>query len=57
LAAAATGGSELVEPGAGGVPDRFLGITSDYLYQVQQQQPAMTVVCKMLAAFAVKVIV
>ncbi|KAM0909794.1 hypothetical protein ACQ4PT_014585 [Festuca glaucescens] len=43
LAAAAGGGSELVEPGAGGVPDRFLGITSDYLYQVQQQQPAMTV--------------
>jgi HAUS augmin-like complex subunit 4 len=45
-AAAGSGGSELVEPGAGGVPDRFLGITSDYLYQVQQQQPAMTVVCK-----------
>ncbi|KAM3309578.1 hypothetical protein ACQJBY_030693 [Aegilops geniculata] len=42
-AVAAGGGSELVEPGAGGVPDRFLGITSDYLYQVQQQQPAMTV--------------
>ncbi|VAI53833.1 unnamed protein product [Triticum turgidum subsp. durum] len=42
-AAAGGGGSELVEPGAGGVPDRFLGITSDYLYQVQQQQPAMTV--------------
>nr|XP_051195606.1 LOW QUALITY PROTEIN: AUGMIN subunit 4 [Lolium perenne] len=41
--AAGGGGSELVEPGAGGVPDRFLGITSDYLYQVQQQQPAMTV--------------
>uniref|UniRef100_A0A453MYU3 Uncharacterized protein n=1 Tax=Aegilops tauschii subsp. strangulata TaxID=200361 RepID=A0A453MYU3_AEGTS len=43
-AVAGSGGSELVEPGAGGVPDRFLGITSDYLYQVQQQQPAMTVV-------------
>ncbi|CAM0946460.1 unnamed protein product [Alopecurus aequalis] len=42
-AAAGSGDSELVEPGAGGVPDRFLGITSDYLYQVQQQQPAMTV--------------
>lgn len=42
-AVAGGGGSELVEPGAGGVPDRFLGITSDYLYQVQQQQPAMTV--------------
>lgn len=39
----AAAGSELVDPGAGGVPDRFLGITSDYLYQVQQQQPAMTV--------------
>ena len=56
-AAAGSGGSELVEPGAGGVPNRFLGITSDYLYQVQQQQPAMTVVCKMLEAFAIKVIV
>ena len=56
-AAAGSGGTELVEPGAGGVPDRFLGITSDYLYQVQQQQPAMTVVCKMLEAFAIKVIV
>uniref|UniRef100_A0A0E0CDY9 Uncharacterized protein n=1 Tax=Oryza meridionalis TaxID=40149 RepID=A0A0E0CDY9_9ORYZ len=32
-----------VEPGVGGVPDRFLGITSEYLYQVQQEQPAMTV--------------
>lgn len=44
-AAPGTGGSEPVEPGVGGVPDRFLGITSDYLYQVQQEQPAMTVVC------------
>jgi HAUS augmin-like complex subunit 4 len=42
---AAHGGSssEAVEPGVGGVPDRFLGITSDYLYQVQQEQPAMSV--------------
>ena len=39
-----SGGSEAVEPGVGGVPDRFLGITSDYLYQVQQEQPAMSVV-------------
>ncbi|TVU13062.1 hypothetical protein EJB05_46737 [Eragrostis curvula] len=37
------GGSEPAEPGVGGVPDRFLGITSDYLYQVQQEQPAMSV--------------
>ncbi|KAG8057919.1 hypothetical protein GUJ93_ZPchr0002g25836 [Zizania palustris] len=42
-AAPGTVGSEPVEPGVGGVPDRFLGITSDYLYQVQQEQPAMTV--------------
>ena len=39
-----SGGSEAVEPGVGGVPDRFLGITSDYLYQVQQEQPALSVV-------------
>ncbi|KAG8076546.1 hypothetical protein GUJ93_ZPchr0006g41864 [Zizania palustris] len=32
-----------VEPGVSGVPDRFLGITSDYLCQVQQDQPVMTV--------------
>ncbi|OEL15250.1 AUGMIN subunit 4 [Dichanthelium oligosanthes] len=37
------GSSEVAEPGVGGVPDRFLGITSDYLYQVQQEQPAMSV--------------
>ncbi|KAL6848359.1 hypothetical protein ACP4OV_021653 [Aristida adscensionis] len=37
------GSSEPTEPGVGGVPDRFLGITSDYLYQVQQEQPAMSV--------------
>jgi HAUS augmin-like complex subunit 4 len=36
--------SEAFEPGVGGVPDRFLGITSDYLYQVQQEQPAMSAV-------------
>ncbi|AQK67902.1 AUGMIN subunit 4 [Zea mays] len=38
-----SGSSDAVEPGVGGVPDRFLGITSDYLYQVQQEQPAMSV--------------
>ena len=43
-AAHGSGSSEAVEPGVGGVPDRFLGITSDYLYQVQQEQPAMSVV-------------
>lgn len=43
-AAYGSGNSEAVEPGVGGVPDRFLGITSDYLYQVQQEQPAMSVV-------------
>ncbi|CAO2045129.1 unnamed protein product [Urochloa humidicola] len=35
--------SEAVEIGVGEVPDRFLGITSDYLYQVQQEQLAMSV--------------
>ncbi|KAJ0966741.1 hypothetical protein J5N97_023658 [Dioscorea zingiberensis] len=35
--------SDAVEPGVGGVPNRFLGITSGYLWQVQQQQPAMDV--------------
>ncbi|KAK3155844.1 hypothetical protein QOZ80_2AG0099430 [Eleusine coracana subsp. coracana] len=39
---AGPGVSEPAEPGVGGVPDRFLGITSDYLYQVQQEQPAMS---------------
>lgn len=43
-AAHGSGSLEAVEPGVGGVPDRFLGITSDYLYQVQQEQPAMSVV-------------
>ena len=43
-AAHGSGSSDAVEPGVGGVPDRFLGITSDYLYQVQQEQPAMSVV-------------
>ncbi|GJM90029.1 hypothetical protein PR202_ga06268 [Eleusine coracana subsp. coracana] len=42
---AGPGVSEPAEPGVGGVPDRFLGITSDYLYQVQQEQPAMSAVC------------
>lgn len=40
-----SGSLEQAEPGVGGVPDRFLGITSDYLYQVQQEQPAMSSVC------------
>nr|CAD1840767.1 unnamed protein product [Ananas comosus var. bracteatus] len=34
---------DTAELGVGGVPDRFLGITPGYLYQVQQEQPAMTV--------------
>ncbi|GJN29880.1 hypothetical protein PR202_gb18142 [Eleusine coracana subsp. coracana] len=44
-AASGSGNLETAEPGVGGLPDRFLGITSDYLYQVQQEQPAMSVVC------------
>lgn len=37
--------SDMVEPGVGGVPNRFLGVTPAYLWQVQQEQPAMAVVC------------
>jgi HAUS augmin-like complex subunit 4 len=39
-----SGSSEAVESGDGGLPDRFLRITSDYLYRVQQEQLAMSVV-------------
>jgi HAUS augmin-like complex subunit 4 len=39
-----SGDLEPAEPGVGGVP-HFLGITPDYLYEVQQEQPAMSVVC------------
>nr|XP_010935260.1 AUGMIN subunit 4 isoform X2 [Elaeis guineensis] len=35
--------SDMVEPGVGGVPNRFLGVTPAYLWQVQQEQPAMAV--------------
>ncbi|PKA47818.1 hypothetical protein AXF42_Ash020221 [Apostasia shenzhenica] len=35
--------SDSVELGVGGVPNRFLGITPSFLWQVQQQQPAMAV--------------
>lgn len=38
--------SDVVELGVGGVPNCFLGITSSYLWQVQQQQPALDVVPK-----------
>ncbi|KAJ6795539.1 AUGMIN subunit 4 isoform X2 [Iris pallida] len=31
------------EPGVGGVPNCFLGVTSSFLRQVQQEQPAMNV--------------
>ncbi|XP_072976853.1 AUGMIN subunit 4 isoform X1 [Typha angustifolia] len=41
--AAPPGASDTAEPGVGGVPNRFLGITPAYLYQVQQEQPAMAV--------------
>lgn len=40
--------SDLAEPGVGGVPNRFLGITPNFLWQVQQQHPSMTVVCIIL---------
>lgn len=41
--ASSANNSDVVEPGVGGVPNRFLGITSSYLWQVQQQQPALDV--------------
>jgi HAUS augmin-like complex subunit 4 len=33
-----------VEPGVGGVPNRFLGITPAYLWQTQRQQTPLSVV-------------
>jgi HAUS augmin-like complex subunit 4 len=33
-----------VEPGVGGVPNRFLGITPAYLWQTQHQQTPLSVV-------------
>lgn len=33
-----------VEPGVGGVPSRFLGITPSYLWQTQHQQTPLSVV-------------
>lgn len=36
--------SDAVEPGVGGVPNRFLGVTAGFLWQVQQQHPSMNVV-------------
>lgn len=35
--------SDAVEPGVGGVPNCFLGVTPSFLRQVQQEQPTMTV--------------
>uniref|UniRef100_A0A2P2K465 Uncharacterized protein MANES_15G071400 n=2 Tax=Rhizophora mucronata TaxID=61149 RepID=A0A2P2K465_RHIMU len=35
---ALSGASDVVEPGVGGVPNRFLGITPTYLWQTQLQQ-------------------
>lgn len=37
-------GSNDSEPGVGGVPNRFLGITPTYLWQSQLQQTPLTVV-------------
>lgn len=33
------------EPGVGGVPNRFLGITPTYLWQTQLQQTPLSMVC------------
>lgn len=33
------------EPGVGGVPNRFLGVTYAYLWQIQLQQPPASTVC------------
>ncbi|XP_020274602.1 AUGMIN subunit 4 isoform X1 [Asparagus officinalis] len=35
--------SDMVDPGVGGVPNCFLGVTPGFLRQVQQEQSAMTV--------------
>ncbi|KAG6529734.1 hypothetical protein ZIOFF_011948 [Zingiber officinale] len=35
--------SDAIEPGVGGVPNRFLGVTADFLWQVQQQNPSRNV--------------
>ncbi|KAF6168124.1 hypothetical protein GIB67_011509, partial [Kingdonia uniflora] len=36
-------GNDVAEPGVGGVPNRFLGITSSYLWQAQLQQTSSSV--------------
>jgi len=36
--------SDPVEPGVGGVPNRFLGITPAYLWQTQHQKTPLSVV-------------
>lgn len=41
---APSGASGSAEPGVGGVPDRFLGVTHPYLWQIQMQQPPASTV-------------
>lgn len=36
--------TDAVEPGVGGVPNRFLGITPAYLWQTQLQQAPVSLV-------------
>lgn len=38
------GATESAEPGVGGLPNRFLGVTHAYLWQVQLQQPPASTV-------------
>lgn len=41
--------TDAVEPGVGGVPNRFLGVTPGYLWQTQLQQTPFTLVCYSLS--------
>lgn len=41
--------SDPVEPGVGGVPNRFLGITPAYLWQTQRQKTPLSVVYYVIA--------
>ena len=40
-----SGVADVGDPGIGGVPNRFLGITSTYLWQTQLQQVPLSMVC------------
>ena len=37
--------TDMSDPGIGGVPNRYLGITSTYLWQTQLHQAPLSMVC------------